>query len=165
LSSGKKLCFYQLFPLYEEELMIKAATSVENLLGMFDKKDLFPVIRIDRTNYGRGKGIGCIVSRRVLEEGWAVGYMYRDEPVPGMPDSGWRFLKGDEDSEYMARAESHKACALPTVIGHDPDIEPFLDAPIGSRWIRTGEHTFAPDDGEQRILMMKRNAETQGRGY
>ncbi len=64
LSSGKKLCFYQMFPLYEEELMIKRATSAENLLGMFDKRDLFPVVRIDRTNYGRGNA-----GERVLEDG------------------------------------------------------------------------------------------------
>lgn len=158
LSSGRKLCFYQMFPLYEEELLIKASTSPKYLLDMFDKEDLFPVLRINRRNYGRGKGIGCIASGLVMKEGWAVGYMYRDEPAPGMPDSGWRFLKGDEDEEYMAQTENHHVYALSTILQHDPDIGPFLDAPIGCRFIRVDDHTFVPDDGEQRIFMMKRNA-------
>ncbi len=103
-----------------------------------------------------GKGIGCIASDLIMKEGWAVGYMYRDEPAPGMPDSGWRFLRGDEDEEYMAQTEKHKVYALPTIIQHDPDIEPFLNAPIGSRFIRIDDHTFMADDGERRIFMMKR---------
>nr|WP_159649229.1 DUF2185 domain-containing protein [Erysipelothrix aquatica] len=36
---------------------------------------------------------GCIVSDMITKEGWKVGYMFRDEPNPDYPDSGWRFLK------------------------------------------------------------------------
>jgi hypothetical protein len=50
-------------------------------------------------------------------------------------DSGWRFLSGYESDEYM----------------NDPDIVPFLDAPIGSAFERpngAGEfvevHDFTP---------------------
>lgn len=52
LSGGKKINFYQMFPLYQEELDIKKETSLENLLSLFDEDDISPVFNIHRKNYG-----------------------------------------------------------------------------------------------------------------
>lgn len=51
LSSGKKLNFYQLFPIYKEELEYKQQTSAEKLLALFDGEDFSPVLNINRKNY------------------------------------------------------------------------------------------------------------------
>lgn len=53
LSSGKKINFYQLFPLYQEELDYKLENSLEDLLSQFNNKDLFPIVNNDRKNYGK----------------------------------------------------------------------------------------------------------------
>lgn len=46
-----KINFYQLFPLYEEELNYKFENGTEELLKLFTKEDLFPIININRKNY------------------------------------------------------------------------------------------------------------------
>ena len=40
------------------------------------------------------------ISKKVLEEGWKIGYMRRDEAM-NENDSGWQFLAGNEDDEYL----------------------------------------------------------------
>lgn len=53
LSSGKTINFYQLFPLYQEELEIKQAYSTEALIELFNNEDRFPILNIQRKNYGK----------------------------------------------------------------------------------------------------------------
>lgn len=84
---------------------------------------------------GRG---GCLCTDRVVVDGRPVGYMYRDEPIRP-DDSGWRFFAGDEDDAYMAGVERHGVYDVNTIVNYDPDILPFLGAPLGSRFEREGE--------------------------
>lgn len=156
LSSGKKINFYQMFPLYQEELDMKMATSLNDLLNLFDDDDIFPVLHINRKNYCYGTGNGCIASKLIVDEGWNVGYMYREEPEKGMPDSGWRFLKGDEDDDYMNDTSNHAVYHLSTIAALDPDIAGHLDAPVGTCLIRIDEHTFIEDDSNHAICMIRR---------
>lgn len=51
LSSGKKINFYQIFPLYQEELEFKMEHSLNELLDLFDEEDMLPVLNIKRHNY------------------------------------------------------------------------------------------------------------------
>ena len=44
----------------------------------------------------------CFATNRIIVEGKKIGFMYRDIPKKGREDSGWRFIAGDESSEYMA---------------------------------------------------------------
>ena len=46
-----KINFYQLFPLYKEELEYKKNNGLEKLLDLFDDNDIMPIINIDRKNY------------------------------------------------------------------------------------------------------------------
>lgn len=98
---------------------------------------------------------GCIVSDKITKEGWKVGYMYREFPMSNFPDSGWCFLKGDEDDEYMNNPDNHHIFALNTVCNYDPDIMEYLDAPYDTRLIRISEDKFILDDGETPIKMIK----------
>ena len=53
LSSGKKIHFYQLFPLYQEELEYDFNHSLEDLLDLFiEDFDIISPIDINRKNYG-----------------------------------------------------------------------------------------------------------------
>ena len=51
LSSGKKINFYQMFPLYQEELDYKLKNGLDALMDLFDEEDTLPVLNIKRRNY------------------------------------------------------------------------------------------------------------------
>ena len=86
-----------------------------------------------------------------MVDGSRIGYMYREEPDPDMPDSGWRFTAGDESSDYMMDPDKAGIYSLNTVCNYDPDIIPLLDAPYGTAYYRdeTGHfHQTDMEDGE-----------------
>lgn len=130
-------------------------------MGLFKKKsntDKNGFINIEIKHlieWDEPNGEGCIVSDRITKEGWKVGFMYREEPTLGHPDSGWRFFKGDEDEEYSNNANNHHVFALNTICNYDRDIIPYLHSPIGTYLIRTEDGTFIEDDGTKEIYMVK----------
>ena len=77
--------------------------------------------------------------------------MVREEPDEGRPDSGWRFMAGNEDDEYMNNPNNHHVFALNTVCNYDKDILPYLKSKIGSAYIRVNDCTFEIDDGSKQI--------------
>jgi hypothetical protein len=83
---------------------------------------------------------GCLSTDRIVVDGELVGYMYRESPNNEL-DSGWRFFAGDEDASYMADSQRHGVYDVNTIVNYDPEILPFLDAAVGSRFERT-EGTF-----------------------
>lgn len=132
-------------------------------MGLFKKKsntDKNGFINIEIKHlfeWDEPNGEGCIVSDRITKEGWKVGFMYRDEPTPGNPDSGWRFFKGDEDEEYSNNPNNHHVFALNTICNYDRDIMPYLHSPVGTYLIRTEDGTFIEDDGTKEINMVKQD--------
>ena len=84
---------------------------------------------------GNMGSMGCFVTKRALSEG-NMGYMYRDEPAPGYPDSGWRFLVGDESDEYIDNPDNTSVCVLNTVYNFWPDAMAYLHAAVGRRFGR-----------------------------
>ncbi len=100
-------------------------------------------------------GEGCMVSDKITKEGWKVGYMYREEPSPNNPDSGWRFFKGDEDEEYTSNPDNVHIFALNTICNYDKDIIPYLNSKVGTSYIRVNENTFEIDDGTKEVFMVK----------
>lgn len=93
------------------------------------------VFKIDKKHIRRiapGFG-GCVASDRIVVDGCEVGYMYREEPCNPL-DSGWRFLAGDEDAEYMADLEKHGVYDVNTIANYDRSIIPLLEAEIGSKF-------------------------------
>ena len=97
------------------------------------------------------------LSKRVSEEGWKVGYMCRDEAM-NENDSGWQFLAGNEDDEYL---NDHKNCLLvhvQDVYQLDPDIWNYIDNPVGTELIRISSNEFEIDKKDKEIFMEKRKA-------
>ncbi len=93
---------------------------------------------------------GCFATDTITVDGRKVGYMYREEPdFDG--DSGWRFLAGDESQEYLDDEQNlHiEVYDVNTIANYDPEIIPFLEAPIGSSFERdadSGEFVEVEDE-------------------
>jgi len=75
---------------------------------MFKKKFRTSAHNIKRLIEHNG---GCIASDRITVDGCPVGYMYRDRPH-NEADTGWRFVAGDESSDYMDDTGIALVCAL-----------------------------------------------------
>jgi len=77
------------------------------------------------------EGIGaCFATDMITVEGNPVRFMYRESP-DNEHDSGWRFMSGYEDDEYMGDPSNHEIYDVNTIANYDPTIVPFLDAVAG----------------------------------
>ena len=79
--------------------------------------------------------MACLVTKRALSEEH-IGYMYREEPNPDHPDSGWRFFIGNEEDEYISNPENITVCGLNTICNLNPEIIAFINAESGRRFGR-----------------------------
>lgn len=99
-----------------------------------EKKYKIPVNRIQKLI---ASNEGCIATDRITVDGCKVGFMYREEPYQNdNPDSGWCFMAGDEDDDYMNNPDNHAIYQVNTICNYDSDIIPLLDAPPGTAFIR-----------------------------
>lgn len=90
---------------------------------------------------------GCIASDRITVDGCKVGFMYREEtPSSKYPDSGWRFMAGDEDEQYMENPDNHAIYLVNTICNYDSDVIPFLNAPPGTAFIRNENGVLVLDE-------------------
>ncbi|UJF33773.1 DUF2185 domain-containing protein [Paenibacillus hexagrammi] len=90
---------------------------------------------------------GCIATDRITVDGCKVRFMYKEEPHQnGWPDSGWRFMAGDEDQDYMDNPNNHTVFQVNTICNYDPKIIPLLDSPSGSAYIRGTDGKFELDE-------------------
>lgn len=80
----------------------------------------------------------CFVTKRVLTEGYKVGYLYREEPDEEN-DSGWRFTSNTESDEYMDDSDNVAYVSLGAVLSRDDSFIDLLELPAGTAFIRDGE--------------------------
>lgn len=85
---------------------------------------------------------GCVATDRITVNGEEVGYMYREEPAPNIPDSGWRFFAGDEDDEYIGNTDNSGIFHLNTICNFDTSIIPLLESPYGSIYYKDADGVF-----------------------
>ncbi|HBO9168164.1 TPA: DUF2185 domain-containing protein [Pseudomonas aeruginosa] len=90
----------------------------------------------------------CFVKRRVIDEGKAVGYLYREAPEEEN-DSGWRLMAGDESDDYMNTAGTTAYVSLGSVLNADDSILPLLDAPPGRAFERLADGSFIEVQGPE----------------
>ncbi len=105
-------------------------------MGFFKKKKEIKEIYVPSGNSG------CFATNRITVDGMKVGYMYREEPDPDskLPDSGWRFFAGDDESnDYCDDPDNIQIFNLNTICNYDPLIIKYLNSPYGSAWIREGD--------------------------
>ena len=75
----------------------------------------------------------CFVTKRVLEDGAPVGYLYREEP-DNADDSGWRFTANDESDDYINDSANVALVSLGAVLSVDDRFIALLDAPAGAAY-------------------------------
>lgn len=81
-------------------------------------------------------GLGaCVATDRITVDGRPVCFMYREAPDMDV-DSGWRFMAGDEDQDYMDDADNHGIFDVNTIANYCPEIVPHLKAPVGAAFER-----------------------------
>lgn len=166
LPDGDEVNFYQLLPLYFEEMQFKLAHDAGALLERFPEQ-LLEVVDINRPNvcgdrpakaflipgealkklYDGDGPQGCVATDRILVDGQRVGYCWRVEPEESDKDwdSGWRFVAGDEDQDYMDDPRNSGVYALNTICNYDPDILSLLDSETGTAWSRGEDGVFRPE--------------------
>ncbi len=99
---------------------------------------------------------GALVSRRIAEEGWKVGFMYRRKPN-NPADSGWTFFAGNEDEHYNSDAKNIVLMPLGQVCHElDRDVYKYITAPVGTELIRISETAFEVDMKNKAIFLTKR---------
>ena len=88
------------------------------------------------------KKLACFVTDRVSMDGAKIQYAERQLPNPNFPDSGWKFMAGDESPKYLADGNNIGLFTLNLMANYDEAILPILDAPIGSIYVRNDDGTF-----------------------
>lgn len=86
--------------------------------------------------------LGCFVTDRVSMEGAPIQYAERQLPNPNFPDSGWKFMAGDETNEYLSDINNIGVFTLNHIANYDEGILPILDAPVGSVYERNQNGDF-----------------------
>lgn len=98
----------------------------------------------------------AMVSKKILEEGWKVGYMERVEPHDE-EDSGWFFASGTEEEGYLDDYRNIQLLPVGAVWQQlDRDIFSYIDRPVGTRLIRTAPDQFEVDRLDREIYTVKR---------
>jgi len=91
----------------------------------------------------------AIVSARILRDGAAVCWLYREAPDDA-DDSGWRLLAGDESEEYLDDPRNARRVPLREVERLDEGLDGLLRAPVGSAFERgDGAEAFVPSEAPQ----------------
>jgi hypothetical protein len=86
------------------------------------------------------KNFGLVfVSNFVMRNRHPIVEMFRTEPNPLIPFSGWCFLSGEEEKE-----EDLDLYSVQSLLAADPTVVPFLDAPVGSHFRRKDYGAFEP---------------------
>jgi hypothetical protein len=71
--------------------------------------------------------------------------MYREQPEDDF-DSGWRFLSGEEDDQYMEDEQNSFITDVDMVIVLDAAIRHYLHLPFGTELERVGDKFVALED-------------------
>lgn len=85
----------------------------------------------------------CFASNKITVDGLKVGYMYREEPEE-QADSGWRFLSGTEEQDYINDSKNIQIYDVNTIANYDKAIIPFLSSDVGCEFERSINDTFNP---------------------
>ena len=96
------------------------------------------------------------VSRKILDEGYKVGFMCREKTLNNN-DSGWQFMAGNEDDEYINNSKNIVILKINDVHQMDSDILDYVDSPIGSSFIRISSKTFEEHHNDKPVNIEKRD--------
>ncbi|MEL6555500.1 MAG: DUF2185 domain-containing protein [Cyanobacteria bacterium J06621_11] len=107
---------------------------LEITLGKPNLQKNFAIPKEAIRDIARGYG-ACFVTDKIMVEGRKVGYVYRETPDNEV-DSGWRFMAGDESTEYMDNHLNMGVYDVNTLANYDPEVIAYLESPAGSAFAR-----------------------------
>ncbi len=97
----------------------------------------------------------CIVTKKLLDENWKVGFMQKLESKSKM-DSGWFLSVGNETQEYVDNIENLCVITLNELCERDPVLIPYLmDKSVGDSLIRVSNEEFEVDNEDKEIYITK----------
>ena len=101
--------------------------------------------------------MGCtaIVSKKIREEGWKIGYGIRMEPTRD-GDSGWCFSVGNETEDYINDPQNLELWSINGVLSYAPELSDFISEPYGTAVVRSGHDEFETDAPGKDILIEKK---------
>ena len=82
----------------------------------------------------------AIVSRYVIDQGAAITWFFREEPMD-KDDSGWHAFTGLENDEFFDNENNFLFYSLEKLIEIDPSLEPLLENNIGTDFERESPET------------------------
>ena len=97
----------------------------------------------------------AIVSKKVREEGWKIGYGMRDKPTRE-EDSGWYFCAGNETDDYINDPNNLELWRVASVLMYDPALNELITSPYGTAIIRVDHDKFDIDSPEKDMIIEKR---------
>lgn len=122
-------------------------------LNEFSDRQKNHAVMKNRMNIGN---LSAVVSKKIIEESWKVGYMERNEPRD-KDDSGWFFASGNEDDKYLSDPKNLMLLVVGMVWQRlDRDIFKYVDMPAGTKLIRISPNEFEIDKNNKEIYMAKR---------
>lgn len=135
-----------------EDIQTDLRPSEEQIKEFQENRQRYDVI-LNRRRILNSK---CLVSKKITEEGWKVGYMVRNAPI-NEQDSGWHFFAGNEDDAYTSDAGNIALMDVGAVWQQlDQDILKYVDMPVGTKLIRISADAFEADKGDKGIYVVKR---------
>ena len=99
----------------------------------------------------------AIVTKKVREEGWKIGYGVRGEPTRES-DSGWYFCAGNESDEYVNDPENLELWKVGSVLMYDNALNELIASPYGTAVVRVDHDRFETDEPGKKMIVEKRQA-------
>lgn len=94
------------------------------------------------------------VSKKIMDEGWGIGYMCREEAIRE-EDSGWSFMVGNEDDAYLEDYRNIQLMSIHQVMQYDSAIWKYINNPVGTKLIRISPEEFEEDHNNKEIYIEK----------
>ena len=123
----------------------------EELKVFLSLKDAFEPM-VERKNM---MGQIVMVSKKVREGGFKIGYGVRDEPVDEN-DSGWFFSVGDETDEYINDTGNIEIWSVNSALMYEPALMEFITEPYGTGIVRVSSDKFEPDEPGKEVFIEKK---------
>ncbi|MBR5010357.1 MAG: DUF2185 domain-containing protein [Clostridia bacterium] len=123
--------------------------SVETFLGL----KIIHQPMIERRNM---YGMTAIISKKIREGGWKIGYGMREEPTRE-GDSGWYFCVGDENNDYINDASNLELWTIGSILMYDQALGEFITAPYGTAIVRVDHDRFEIDEPGKEMRVEKRS--------
>ena len=101
-------------------------------------------------------GKTAILSKKIREEGWKIGYGIRMEPT-NERDSGWAFSAGNETYEYINDPDNLELWVINSVLMYEPALTEFITEPEGTGVVRVSSDRFEIDAPGKKIVAEKKS--------